>query len=204
MTNEQINELLQENGLIETQTVGGSRIALALVESGNGVDDTLLLLANGLELALCRYSRSRVLLAKLCAHLQRLTGIEPSRLAVALAAATPDLVKSLSWITKLCKAGAVLLDWPQVGDIQNIGILATLNRVPKKLKEQVFESGQLPDGRDFRELDAKELSGAIDQLRRGDKPDPVPTNPYLEARRDLVWLVQQFTVTAPPTPSPNA
>ena len=152
-------------------------------------DEVSLQVATALEQTLRAHSSNRMLLAKLCAFIQMLTKKGPTEIGVCLYSAAPDLARSVSEISKLVKAGDVLLKWPVLGDIENPDKLATLRRVPNKLKESIFTSGRFPDGTIIRDLTCSELRAAVNALMPGNSKDQaIMEAPVRKAKRELIRL----------------
>lgn len=187
--------LLQQCGTSDQVKSQQSKIAMSLssfIDNKALEGDSIEAIALGIETTLVKNDKSSIVLAKLCAHLQRLTGnIKSTELGYILMGAAPEQVRSVSWIIKLIKAGDLLLKWPQLEHISSIDKLATLRRIPKKLQNEIFDSGFLPDGRDFRSLSRGELAEAVGSLRSPGQ-SPVPPNPYRQARQKLIKLVADF------------
>lgn len=192
----ELEQLLVKHGLWNQTEEQSSPVVDAIVRCvpPNGDQKMTIKAAVAFDRVLHQHNQSRLLLAQLCAHLQRLTGLKTSKIGMCLASASPHLVKSAGWVSRLTKAGNVLLNWPVLGDIESTDKLATLNRVPKNLQEQIFTSGLLPDGRSFRQLGKDELAAAVNALR-SKKPMPVESAKH-KAKSELVRLANVISEVA--------
>jgi hypothetical protein len=139
-------------------------------------------MACALETTLRSYMSNRMLLAKLCGLLKQITDKGPTEIAMVLLLAAPDMGRSVSEVSKLIKAGEVLLKWPMLSDIENPDKLAILKRVPGQLKAQIFESGQFPDGTPVRGLSCTELRVSVNALRTGQSTQPQLDSPEQVAK----------------------
>jgi len=75
----------------------------------------------------------------------------------------PDYASEFGWVSRLCRAGLVLIDYPQLND-QSIDRICILRRLPKQHHAEAFTTGRLPNGQLFRDLDREQLRAEIRNL----------------------------------------
>lgn len=131
-----------------------------------------------------RASRDRIAIAVLCGTLCRLKNMRAARIAGYLAEHFPEHANDLGWVSRLCRAGILLLDYPELKD-QSIDRICILRRLPKKFHVTTFHSGRLPNGSLIRDLDREQLRAEINEISL---PRPVPPVEIVErkVKRELI------------------
>jgi hypothetical protein len=111
-------------------------------------------------------------------------GIGAARVNQLLVRKFPDYAAEFGWVSRLCRAGLLLIDHPQLSD-QSIDRICILRRLPRHHHAEVFTTGRLPNGVRFRELDREQLRFEINRLS---KPKPIPPVESIEWRvkRELI------------------
>jgi hypothetical protein len=139
---------------------------------------------------LVRNSRDRIALAVLCGALCLLKKMKPARVTEYLIQAYPDFANEAGWVSRLCRAGIILLEYPELKD-QGVDRICILKRLPQRFYAEVFLSGVLPNGISFRELDREALRSEVNKFASEKRPaiqEPLDR----KIKRELISLANIF------------
>lgn len=145
-----------------------------------------------LSIVLARCNQDRLQLALLCGCLCKVRGLRPSKIQHYLEDRLPEFRSDLRWISRVTKAGALWLDYPQIQD-QSIDRTCTLSRLPESMREKVFNSGRLPNGLEFRSLNREELVMAVNEVLES-RSSPSIESVERKMKREITLLTNKIGV----------
>jgi hypothetical protein len=139
---------------------------------------------------LARNSRDRIALSVLCGALCLIKNMKPVKITEYLIRTFPDFANEAGWVSRLCRAGVILLEYPELKD-QGVDRICILRRLPQRYHSQVFLSGVLPNGIPFRELEREALRAEINKYAERQRllPDELLDR---KIKRELITFANVF------------